>query len=458
VSRPSYHQSRRAFLRRVGCASACAGLSSWLLQMEGYAQGVPAAKRLLLMTRPNGTIRSEWLPQGSATVFTLPSISSAFEKLRSDMLILDGVDLKLSGVGSPTHEAGMVTLLTGGPTGPARPAPNDFKNLLPSVDQHLCSVSPSLKSHKPLYVVADGRVDNSKPQVANRAAAYLGADQPIFPELQPLLVYKRLFGAFMPGGATPENLAELERARQEQRSVLDFVMTDLKSLQQLAPSEARPQLEQHAEVIRELEKTLDSTAPKPNASCAVPATPMELQTNVDRNLGAVAAQHLSVLRAALACDLVRFSTFMWTAAASSAVWRDLYSGMGPENHHALSHEDLRNATVMKGLAAIDHWFAQQTALFLESLKTIQEADGTSLLDNTLIVYTSECADGDHSPDNMPIALFGGGSLGVQNGQFLKYDSRSFNDLWLSIAEAFGAPLTSLGAAGQSSGPLRGIFG
>jgi hypothetical protein len=457
VSRPSYRQSRRAFLRRVGSASACAGLASWLLQMEGYAQGVPAPKRLLLMTRPNGTIRSEWVPQGSASAFTLPSISAAFEKLRSDLLILDGVDLKLSGVGSETHEAGMVTLLTGGPTGPARPAPNDFKNLLPSVDQHLCSASPSLKLHEPLYLVADGRVDNSKPQVANRAAAYSGADQPIFPELQPLLVYKRLFGELMPGGATPENLAELERARQEQRSVLDFVKTDLQSLEQLAPSEARPQLERHAQVIRELETKLDSMTQAPNETCSVPEAPTELQTNVDRNLAAVAAQHLSVLRAALACDLVRFSTFMWTAAASSAVWRDLYAGMGPENHHALSHEDLRNATVMKGLAAIDHWFAQETATFVESLKTLQEADGTSLLDNTLIVYTSECADGDHSPRNMPIALFGGRSLGVQSGQFLKYDSRSFNDLWLAVAQAYGAPLPSLGEPEQSSGPLPGIF-
>lgn len=458
MNRPSYRQSRRAFLRRVGAASACAGLSSWLLQIEGYAQGVPAAKRLLLMTRPNGTIRSEWVPRGSASAFTLPSISAAFEPLRSDMLILDGVDLKLEGVGSPTHEAGMVTLLTGGPTGPVRPAPNDYKNVLPSVDQHLCSASPSLKLREPLYLVGDGRVDNSKPQVANRAAAYSGPDQPIFPELQPLLVYKRLFGGLMPGGATPENLAELERARQEQRSVLDFVKTDLRSLEQLAPSEARPQLERHAQVIRELELKLDAVPAMPTASCVKPEAPTELEPNLDRNLAAVADQHLSILRAALACDLVRFSTFMWTAAASSAVWRDLYSGMGPENHHSLSHEDLGNATVIKGLAAIDHWFARETALFVESLKTLQEPDGTSLLDNTLIVYTSECANGDHSPDNMPLALFGGRSLGVQTGQFLQYDSRSFNDLWLAIAEAFGAPLTSLGEPEQSSGPLPGIFG
>ena len=87
----------------------------------------------------------------------------------------------------------MNTLLTGSPVNGVRPAPNDWKNTTASIDQTLLFPAPVFKGRQALYLAADNRVDNATPQVANRAIAYSGPDQPIYPELKPSLVYARLF-------------------------------------------------------------------------------------------------------------------------------------------------------------------------------------------------------------------------------------------------------------------------
>jgi hypothetical protein len=248
---------------------------------------MPGPQRFLFMLRPNGTIRSRWVPTATADSFMLPAITSAFAPVRDHMVILDGINLVNSNGGGPTHEGGMNTLLTGSPVDGFREGggPNDWRNTAPSIDQILLAESAMLGSHSPLYVAADGRVDNSQPQVANRALAYTGPDQPIYPELKPTLVYARLFSGLMPGGSTADNEHALLLARQRKQSVLDFMKDDLNALHAQTPLASRPQLDQHLVVIRELEQMLD--APVANADqCSVPSEPAVVEPNLDENLPA----------------------------------------------------------------------------------------------------------------------------------------------------------------------------
>jgi hypothetical protein len=208
-------------------------------------------------------------------------------------------------------------------------------------------------------------------------------------------------------------------------------------------------------VIRDLEKMLDGSVP--TTSCTQPAAPIDVAPNVDANIGPLGALHLALVRAAFACDLSRLVFFMWTAAASSAVWQELYPGMPRYNHHALSHLDLSSPDVFKPMAAIDRWFADKTAAFVTSLQKTPEGNGT-LLDNTLVMYTSEVSDGTHSYANMPIALFGGPGVHLKGGRFLRESNRPMNDLWLAMAGMFGSPVRTLGAPEQSTGPIGDIFG
>src|SRR5947209_2927241 len=68
-------------------------------------------------------------------------------------------------------------------------------------------------------------------------------------ESNPGPVFERLFGAGAPG----ERRASLERRRQEEQSVLDFVLEDARAMQRRLNSEDRRKLDQYLTGVRALE-------------------------------------------------------------------------------------------------------------------------------------------------------------------------------------------------------------
>jgi len=75
-----------------------------------------------------------------------------------------------------------------------------------------------------------------------------------------------------------------------------------------------------------------------------------------------------------------------------------------------------------------------------------------------VVFFNEVSDGNsHSIDTMPVAMFGGKSLGLQTGQHLHFNGAWMNDVWSAVAGAFGATM-NFGDAAYSKGPVAGLFG
>lgn len=451
-----YRIQRRAFLRGLGGMGAAAGLGYWLASSERRAEGAGSPLRLLVMQRPNGTIRPRWLPNGGGSGAVLGPILEPFADLMPYMAVMDGLNIITANGGTASHEGGLVTLTTGHPVGESRPpSDDDWKNTAASMDQVLAKTSPLLSTapFQSVQLAAHHRQDGA-PEVANLTLSYSGPDDPLYPEVKPSLVYERLFGSLMPGGDTAENMEALARARAKNKSVLDFVTGDLTRLQELAPSSERDKLEAHADAIRDLEKTLDGFA----SSCQVSDPPTD-PTDSDKHgdVGVVGQMQLALLRTALTCDLTRVATYMWSAGASRVEFEGLYDGMPLTSHHPLSHGDLGSADVADPMAAIDQWYSEQTAAFLRDLADTPDISGGTLLDNTLVVYLSEVAAGNHSFDNVPLLLFGGSGVGLQNDRFFDLGGRATNDLWLSIAAVFGVTLDGLGDPGQYQGPLEGVF-
>jgi hypothetical protein len=55
------------------------------------------------------------------------------------------------------------------------------------------------------------------------------------------------------------------------------------------------------------------------------------------------------------------------------------------------------------------------------LDAIPDADGTTLLDNTIVLYVNEAASGGHNFEYDPFIVFGGGATGrIRPGRYLKY--------------------------------------
>ena len=125
-----------------------------------------------------------------------------------------------------------------------------------------------------------------------------------------------------------------------------------------------------------------------------------------------------------------------------------------EGHHDLSHHQNRPAWIQK-VADIDLWYARQFARFLEKLQSTKDADGKSLLQNSMIVYGSGNADANrHTHDNLPVILAGGGGGTLQPGRYVKHGSKPFTNLYLSMADRMGP--SDLKRFGDSDGRLGNV--
>ena len=106
---------------------------------------------------------------------------------------------------------------------------------------------------------------------------------------------------------------------------------------------------------------------------------------------------------------------MWAACNSHVQFGQWLPGAIGGEHHALSHAGTAESKTT--LATIDKFYAQKAADFINELKAVPEGTGT-MLDNTLVMYMSEVADGSHAIKNMPFILFGGAGGRLKGGRLL----------------------------------------
>jgi hypothetical protein len=164
-------------------------------------------------------------------------------------------------------------------------------------------------------------------------------------------------------------------------------------------------------------------------------------------------QRLMVL--AFQCDLTRVQTFMLGNAGSGRAHTQIGISQG---HHEISHH-MDNPTNFAQLQEIDIWEVTQFARMLEALQAIEDVDGNPMLDNCAIFYSSEIEDGNsHSHFNMPIILAGkgGGAWATGRHEVFATDRTampSVGNLFVSIANAMGVPITTFG---DGTGPLSGL--
>ncbi len=513
--------ARRSFLR--ACGGSAALLLPLLRDIEARADGGAAPLRFLVIQKPLGVQWPLWRPTATATTtsFTLPVCSAPFEPLRAKMAMIDGLNVVCASRattndgGSLTGEGGMVALMTGQPT-LGKYGQQDHCAGGASIDQILLARSPVLGGPASttrtaigsLQLAADIRSDRD--EVAPRVLSYLEplanepditrARQPLYPQLQPLAAFNQLFGGALPPGTTPGDTARL---LAQKLSVLDFMRSDLARLQTLIPATEKVRLAAHAEAIQKLEGTIRASLPiDPTSStglCTVPATPPSFTTvrgassststfstlsgldyytpnEPDNHPHEAAGRlHLALIQAAFACDLTRVATFMWASATSWVSFPGNLDGAdlrlrGPTTvaampHHPPSHSE--DADLRDWLAKIDAWYARQTSQALQSFDAQRDADGNTLLDNTVAAYVSEGGDPlQHDQSNVPFLVFGGKNTRIQGGKLIKAaggslkstpdqtsGNRPTNDVWLALAPIFGVELAGLGAPKQFTGPL-----
>ena len=266
---------------------------------------------------------------------------------------------------------------------------------------------------------------------------------PLAPEPNPRLLFERLFGAGLPN----ERSENLKRRRQQQQSILDFVLDDARSLEGQLAARDKQKLEDYLTSVREIEKRIETAerfGAAPNPAVETPAgVPASFQEHVQIMYDMMAL--------AFQTDSTRVATFLLAGDGSNRAFPEI--GI-PEGHHYLSHHRNKEDMVAK-VAEIDLWYMKQFARFLEKLDQTKDLDGNSLLHNSMIVYGCGNADGNrHTHVNLPVILAGGGGGTLTTGRYVKLGSKPASNMFLSMLDRLG--VNGLERFGDSTGRLEAI--
>jgi hypothetical protein len=105
--------------------------------------------------------------------------------------------------------------------------------------------------------------------------------------------------------------------------------------------------------------------------------------------------------------------------------------MHTSDHHGLSHRNGSVAVggtcadnVIENIAQIDSFYANKYSKLVHLINGIQEGGG-SMLDNSMVMWLPELADGNaHNNNNLPIVIAGSGGGYLKQGQSINVDTKT----------------------------------
>jgi hypothetical protein len=462
---------RRSLLRGAGgLAIGLPFLSAMLRPGQSHAAD-EAPLRLVVFYTPGGTLLDKWLPTTGANGLSLQPMLEPLTPFRDRLTFVQGLGLQITqlGVGHP-HSRGMAGVLTGRELLPGNFATNggnaSFANGI-SIDQLIAgriSQGLPLKSLEVSAGWSTGLGAGGMPHPANIINS-AGVKQPIPPSGNPLSTFKRLFG---------DGKTNLDEQRLWSTTILDGVGEQYRRISQQLGAEDRQKLEAHLALIEESRRGLDAGV---NAACKPPTA-----VNTDPNfyedsfsdgansdggahaigngakVAAKGAIMTELLVAALACGSTNVATMQWADGEAKFLLGFLKDSSGKalvDHHHGYQHD---RGFQPGALEIIYHFYAERFADLLRRMDGVVEANGKTLLDNSLVVAVSEIQKPDnHDQRNMPIILAGGARGRLPGGRLLKVAEQPHNNLLVSIAILFGGNETTFGHPDFCKGPLAGVF-
>ena len=246
--------SRRAFLRGIGACFALPAFESLRPLVAAEAVAKTAPTRMAFLYVPNGTIPSAWWPTEPGKDFALSPTLGPLEKVRHQLQIISGLDdinADPGPDGAGDHARAGGTFLTG--VRIKKTAGSDIYAGV-SIDQVVAQQIGHLTRFPSLELSCDavrkaGNCDSGYSCAYEYNLAWKSPTQPVSPEPNPRLVFERLFG----GGSRGERAGNFTQRQQQQRSILDFVMDDARSLQRTLTHRDKDKLDEYLTNIREIE-------------------------------------------------------------------------------------------------------------------------------------------------------------------------------------------------------------
>jgi hypothetical protein len=432
--------SRRTVLRGAGGIA----IALPLLADESRADGGASPKRFIASYVPNGVFTPQWFPTegASETEFTLGPIHQPLAPYKQHLLFTRNLDMNVAIQGTgEMHQRGLGALLTGAKLNSGTFIGNDGSSSGwakgRSIDQELVGMIGQTRIPSLQLGV------NCQERDVSGVMSYSGNDGPLLPQNDPRVTFRNLF---MDSGQPQQMLDEVQRRR---KSVLDAVMGQINIVKRRMGVVDQQRLDAHFTKVRDLEKRVTALPP---GACPTPMAPGEIQFLTEAAMPQVAKLQLDLVTLAFQCDLTRIVTIMWSDAKNHRGMPFL--GINSSIHNITHYGDSDPGRIK--LIDRDRWQMQQLASILEGLQSVTDANGTTLLDNTLVFQGSDVSRGNvHSHDDMPHILAGGGG-GWRMGRLVKFAGQNHNNLLVSILKAFGGTQTTWGDPAFCTGELRGL--
>jgi hypothetical protein len=441
--------NRRAFLRGVGACLSLPTLESFGAEISSK-NPLEVTPRLAYLYFPNGAAEGSWEPEKVGPSGELQQLNrwmAPLEEFKKDLIVTRNLWTP-RGNG---HGAGTATWLTGGSFDHRK---NDVGT--PSVDQlvarHLSGTTtlPSLE----LSTAGEGSFSGS---LSRNCLSWTRRDVPAARETIPRAVFDKLFRR------AGEGLVD--------RSVLDLVLEQSKSLKRRASVADSRKIDEYLDAVRAIEKRLnfaEGQTQRISDDKALTDTLTRPAAGIPANHEEYVRQMLELMALSFWSGATRVSTFMLDHGQSNRYFNFVPGVKG--TWHALSHwkdasgrtEDDDGETSWKSAKSkvemynsVTRWHHSQLAYFLGRLKDLKNADGTSSLDSSMIVYGSSIADGHaHEEKNLPILLAGGGSGSINSGRYLNPGRpTSMSQLHLAMLQRMGV---SAERFGETKTALEGV--
>lgn len=228
------------------------------------------------------------------------------------------------------------------------------------------------------------------------------------PQYDPLVLFKQLF----------EPDTSKTRAGIRSTHIMDAIRGDLRELQASLGGIEEAKLAEHADAVKKLADDLGPISPPPAGCKNQPSLPEGVDMSGTTHRIEVHEAHNQVVATALSCGLTRVATVQVAASSERTNFPDVAPSRNP---HDLAHlPKAGNGSPEDRLdwVAGRSWYTLRFKHFMDLLASLPDPDvpGDNLLDHTLVVLTSEMADGapEHQFD-MPLLFIGGKHTPLDTG-------------------------------------------
>jgi len=434
--------SRRGFLAGTGVNLVLPWLCSVPLRAESGKRSrddhAKPPKRFACLYFSNGVEPAHWWAKGKGSGMELGPGMKPLQPHREELVIVDGLFNAQSVANPSAHLGRMPNLLSGAWVSLDQ---NDIR-VGRTMDQVLAQQIGGQTSLASLVLGIEPnelRLEDGLSMIYGSCISWANDTRPATKEIYPSRAFDQITGT--------------GRQRKLDRSILDAVLADAKSLRGQVSHGDQVKLDEYLESIRSIEKRINQANTEQRLEGWRPSLIEPDMARPDNELPQDVPAHmrliLDLIVLAFQMDKTRIATCMLNNDLSQMNFGFL-EGVQGSLHLDLTHNG-RDPELEAMYLRTNQFHVGQFAYLLDRMKKIDEG-GRSLLESSLLMLCSNLFDGDrHQADRMPIVLAGQGGGTLKTGRILNCldrpdDDRRACSLYLSLMDRMDVELPQFGDA------------